>query len=116
DLQVFDHDPEQPDKLLRALGEWCIRFAPVVSVDLPDGLLIDASGCTHLWGDEKAYLKEINTRFTAFGYHIRIAMADTAGAARAVCRYGQNLSVVAPGRQTEVLSVLPSAALHLEVT
>src|SRR5690606_22339032 len=74
------------------------------------------SGCTHLWGDEKAYLKEINTRFTAFGYHIRIAMADTAGAARAVCRYGQNLSVVAPGRQTEVLSVLPSAALHLEAT
>ena len=52
DLQIFDYDPQQPCKLLSALAEWCIRYTPFVSVDLPDGLILDASGCTHLWGGE----------------------------------------------------------------
>ena len=39
DLEVLDDKPELPTKLLQRLAEWCIRFTPVVAVDLPDGLM-----------------------------------------------------------------------------
>lgn len=115
DLQVFDYHPEQPYKLLNALAEWCIRYSPLVAIDLPDGLLLDASGCTHLWGGEEKYLQDIDKKFRGFGYHTRTAMADTSSAAWAVCHFGQAGYVVAPGKQAEVLTALPPDALRLEM-
>jgi protein ImuB len=48
-LQVLDHLPGKEAKLLRQLGLWCIRYTPVVAIALPDGLILDISGCAHLW-------------------------------------------------------------------
>src|SRR5690606_9406310 len=52
DLAVMDDQPDLAGRVLKRLAEWCIRFTPVVAVDLPDGLLFDATGCAHLWGGE----------------------------------------------------------------
>jgi protein ImuB len=114
DLQVFDFDPEQAQKLLRALAEWCIRYTPLVSIDTTEGLILDVSGCTHLWGGEENYLKDIHQRFRKFGYHIRTAIADTAGCAWAICHYAANGSIIPEGEQAMALMPLPSAALRLE--
>lgn len=113
-LQVLDDQPHLAEKLLKALAEWCIRYTPVVAIDFPDGLVLDASGCAHLWGGEHSYLKDINTRLEGGGYHVRAAMADTIGTAWAVARYGQSSPVIGPGLQKEALLPLPPAALRLE--
>lgn len=114
ELQVFDYEAERPQKLLSALAEWCIRYTPFVAIDHPDGLLLDASGCTHLWGGEKGYLEELSKRFNGFGYTTRLAMADTIGCAWAFSRYGKNGSVIERGSELAVLSPLPPPALRLE--
>lgn len=116
ELMVIDDLPGQADKLLTALAEWCIRFTPVAAIDLPDGLILDVSGCTHLWGGEQPYLKDIHARLTAFGYDIRLAIADTPGTAWAVSRYGQVSPIVEPGKQLAALMPLPAIALRLEPT
>src|SRR5258708_20477781 len=36
-LEVIDDIPGQAAKLLKALGEWCIRYTPLIPLDLPDG-------------------------------------------------------------------------------
>jgi protein ImuB len=113
-LQVFDDKPGLTEKLLHALAEWCIRYTPIVGVDLPDGLLLDITGCAHLWGGERAYLKDMVTRLRGSGYDVRAAIADTIGTAWAVCRYGTVTPVVRPGAQAAALSLLPPAALRLE--
>ena len=113
DLQVFDYDGEQREKIMDALAEWCIRYTPFVSVD-GDSLFLDASGCTHLWGGEEGYLKEIHQRFRDFGYHIRTGMADTIGCAWAVCYYGEKSAIVPEGMQGNALRMLPPASLRLE--
>lgn len=116
-LQVFDTQKGLEQKLLTALAEWCIRFTPFASVDMPDGLILDATGCTHLWGGEENYVKDIAARLGAFGYDVRVAMADTVGAARGIARYGTGIiSVVKSGGQLEALMPLPPDALHLEET
>jgi protein ImuB len=113
-LLVLDHPAGKETALLRQLGLWCIRYTPFVAVDMPDGLLLDISGCAHLWGGEREYLKEIVNKLRASGYDARAAIADTIGAARAVSRYGKTTPIIGPGMQAEALTDLPPAALRLE--
>ncbi|MEO6327293.1 MAG: DNA polymerase Y family protein [Ginsengibacter sp.] len=113
-LQFFDDKPQLPAKLLNGIAHWCIRYSPVVAIDLPDGLILDATGCAHLWGGEKQYLTDIFKRLKSFGYNVSIAIADTVGAAWAIARFGHDSFIVETGQQTAALLSLPSAALRLE--
>jgi protein ImuB len=113
-LTVLDDDPKLIERLLKALAEWCICFTPIVAIDPPDGLILDASGCAHLWGGEQAYLHDIVTKLTNFGYNVNAAIADTIGMAWAMARYGDGNSIVPPLQQMEALLSLPSAALRIE--
>ena len=112
-LQVLDDKPMLAQRLLKKFAEWCIRFTPVVSADEPDGLLLDATGCAHLWGGENNYLDEIIKRISTLGYDVRAAMADTIGAAWAVARFRTDVAIVENGRHTAALLPLPPAALRL---
>ncbi len=113
-LYYFDDRPRLPAYLLKKMAEWCIRFAPVVAVDEPDGIILDASGCAPLWGSDAAYLTDIYNRFIKRGYDIRLSMADTIGAAWAMTRFGPRQSIIPPGEQMSALLSLPPASLRLE--
>lgn len=113
-LLVMDDDPRLAQKTLTALAEWMLRYTPIAAVDAPAGLLLDASGCAHLWGGERVYGADMLAKMKGFGYDVRLGMADTIGAAWAVSRYGKGGAIVAPGRHVEALKPLPAAALRLE--
>ena len=114
-LQVFDDKPERAAKLLKGLGEWCIRYSPIVAAGLSDGLILNVSGCTHLWGSEHDYLKDIVTRLKDKGYDVRAAIADTIGAAWAISRFGKHqITVIDCNAHAQALLPLPPAALRLE--
>lgn len=113
-LNVLDDLPGLPEKLLKGLGEWCIRFTPVVAIDLPDGLILDVSGCAHLWGGEKLYLEHIISRLKSLGYSINAAIADTIGAAWAFARFGNGATIIETNKQATALLSLPPQSLRLE--
>lgn len=115
-LQILDDKPELPAKLLNALAEWCLRYTPAIAVDMPDGLLLDMTGCAHLWGGEKEYLKEIVLKLRTSGYDVRAAIADTIGTAWAVARFGRVTPLINAGEQAAALATLPPTALRLEPT
>jgi protein ImuB len=112
-LQVLDDKPELVDKLLKRIAEWCIRFTPFAAIDLPDGIILDVTGCTHLWGGDQPFLSDIVKRLKARGYHVRAAIADTIGTAWAVARFGDSF-IIPPDQQSEALLPLPPVALRLE--
>lgn len=112
-LKVIDEIPGQDAKLLNAIGEWCIRFTPVVAVDMPDGLILAISGCAHLWGGEEKYMEDIAMKLRNRGYETRMAIADTIGMAWATARFSEN-KTIEPGRHQEALLSLPPAALRLD--
>ncbi|MEZ5017281.1 MAG: DNA polymerase Y family protein [Flavipsychrobacter sp.] len=115
-LQVFDDQHGKDVTLLTAIAEWCIRYTPIAAIDPPDGLILDVSGCTHLWGSELQYLKDLLGRLSAFGYSVRPGMADTIGCAWAIARFGLSNPVIESGKQVEALNLLPPAALRLETS
>lgn len=115
ELEMLETEAGRAEKLLQALAEWSILYTPYVAVDLPDGLVLDSSGCTHLWGGEADYLEHITAKLGSYGYTVQVAMADTVSAAWAVARFGGE-AIVVSGRQREVLRSLPPLALRLEAT
>jgi protein ImuB len=113
-LLVLDDKPEHSNTLLTGIAAWCIRYTPSVATDPPDGLLLDVTGCAHLWGGEKEYITGIYKRFKSFGYNIRISIADTIGTAWAVARFAQGSCIVESGLQNTALLSLPPSALRLK--
>ena len=113
-LEVFDNKEGRNNKLLKGLAEWAIRYTPFVAIDPPDGLILDVSGCPHLWGGEDAYLNDITMRLKNLGYEIRTAIADTIGTTWAVGRYGE-CKIVPTGGQFNAILPLPPISLRLEI-
>jgi len=113
DLEVTDAKEGLNKRLLKVLGLWCIRYTPIAAMDLPDGLILDISGCAHLWKGENHYLKDIVVKLQKRGFHVRMAIAGTIGAAWAMARFGKN-PIVDDGREIDALMPLPPAALRLE--
>jgi protein ImuB len=113
-LEVLDDQPERARQLLRSFALWSIRYTPIAAIDLPDGLVLDISGCPQLWGGERPYLKQIVTTLRGKGYDVRGAIADTIGAAWAIARYGRTTPIIEPGATVDALLPLPVTALRLD--
>ncbi len=105
DLLVMEAQLEADDAALRKLAGWCLRYAPLVATDPPDGVWIDVTGAAHLHGGEAALLADLRRRLRRAGYASRAAIAATPGAAYALARYGE------PG--SEDLDALPVESLRL---
>lgn len=113
ELLTADADPEGDLEALAALADWCVRFSPAVALDPPDGLFLDVSGVSHLWGGEAAMAEDLTARLAANGIPVRTAIADTAGAAWALARFSE-ARIAPPGEQGPLLAPLPAAALRLD--
>jgi protein ImuB len=92
-LAVAEHDPAADHALLERVADACDRFTPLVALDPPDGIVLDITGCAHLFGGEAALARALAARLTAAGLSVRIAVADTPACAFAVARCGPRDSV-----------------------
>ncbi|MFN7054013.1 Y-family DNA polymerase [Hyphomonas sp.] len=100
---------------LAALAGWMVRFSPLVALDGADGLMLDITGCAHLFGGEAGMAAEMSARLKRAGYGHRIAVAGTPGAAHALAREAGPGAppVLASGEEAEGLAHLPMQALRL---
>lgn len=105
---------------LKRLADWCGRYTPWTAPDRvglegePDGILMDITGCDHLFGGEAALIDDLVRRFSGFHIRARVAVASTPGAAWAVARFGSARTQVLPiGGEEAALAALPVAALRL---
>jgi protein ImuB len=116
ELVIHHADPVADAEGLERLAIWALRYSPVVATDDPDGLVIDATGASHLYGGENAMLTDVISRLEAVGIAARAAMADTRGAAHALARFAARPSLVVPELESaERIKPLPIAALRLAV-
>src|SRR5262245_4566394 len=88
-IAVAEADPAADRRLLETIANWCDRYTPLVGLDPPDGLVLDVTGCAHLFGGEAALARDLVRRLATQGFQARVAVADTVGCAFAVARYGE---------------------------
>lgn len=115
DLIIQDAQLAADAEALERLALWALRrYSPVVAVDAPDGLVIDATGAAHLFGGEEAMLADLLQRVNAVGIRARAAMADSWGAAHGLARFRKLTSFIAPPNETaRNVEPLPIAALRI---
>jgi protein ImuB len=91
-LATLPDDPAAVAQRLDALVAAMRRFSPMVAADPPDGVMIDITGCAHLFAGEaamaRAALALVGEGAGKGGHRCRHALADHAPAARALVRFG----------------------------
>lgn len=114
-LHVVELDEAADAAALERLGQWALsRYSPLVALDPPDGLMIEAHGASHLWGGEARMLADIERRWKAAGIQLRAGLAPTALAARALARHGaEPFAIVPPAGLPQAIAGLPVAALGI---
>ena len=111
-LEAWPHDAAGDAALLdRVLGAFG-RFSPMAALDAPHGLVLDVTGCAHLFGGEEGLAETAAALARKLGLQPRLAMARTPQTARALARFGVG-GITPEGDDRTVARRLPVAALEL---
>ncbi len=91
EVDSIPHDAAADTRLLEIIAEGCDRFTPSVALDPPDGLILDITGCAHLWDGEAGLISALAAYLVKAGLTLRLALGDTPDQARALARHGGDL-------------------------
>lgn len=110
DLAIAEADAASDNRFVEALAERCSRFTPSVGLDRPDGIILDITGCAHLFGGEPPLQELILNSLRNVGLSLRSSIAGTPDAARAFVRFGKT-RISPHGKDETLVKRLPVAAL-----
>ena len=119
DLVHEDADMMADQRALSGLALWLMRFSPKICVEPPDGVLLDVTGCSGLWGGEEALLLALQQALARAHIPHRLALAGTVGAASALARHGPDQIqgnkpiLIEPTGERAALAHLPMRCLRL---
>lgn len=108
-LSVFEHEPEVDRAFLEWLADGCGRYTPLIETKPPLGMLLDISGCEHIWNGETGLHHNLSQRLTQMALTHMIALAETPEKAWALTCHGD-----AEIRHSGDVRRLPVRALELE--
>jgi protein ImuB len=86
-LQTATEIQGADEAFLRALCRWAGKFSPWVAPEPPDAIVLDLTGCAHLFGGEAGLLRQIEAECDDLRLTVRAGVADTRGAAWALARH-----------------------------
>lgn len=112
-LDVVEADEVADALLLEAIADWCDRFTPLVALNGPYGLLLDISGCAHLFSGEAKMLQTICDYLHGQEIRVQTAIAGTSVAAIALA-IGASGSIVGNGKEKDAVSLLPVSVLGID--
>lgn len=98
DLITRAQNEQLEARFLTSLRRWAGKFSPWVAEEPPNALVVDLTGCAHLFGGEGPLVTQVEEDCADLGLSVHIGIADTKGAAWALARYaGQPLGMTRTG-------------------
>ena len=116
-LVAMDLDRTADRAWLERMADFCDRYTPLVALDEPGGVLLDITGCAHLFGGEQALQNDLRARCAKADMDIRTAIASTPDTARALARFAnehKGKTIVPAGQEAEAVASLPVNALGID--
>jgi protein ImuB len=110
-LQAHLRDAASERRALEHIAGWGGQFTPVVSVCLPDAVLLEIASSVALFGGLRALQLRMSEGLAELGYAAAIATAPTPGAAQLLARAGMSIAVTDPARLADALRALPLTLL-----
>ena len=114
-LITVPEEPMRDGAFLKTLQRWTIKFTPWSSCEGKDCVLLNITGCAHLFGGEAAMAELIAVELADMQIETRIGIADTKGAARAAAHYGsEKNTIITSGNIRDYLVQFPIEALFTD--
>ncbi len=113
ELVLRPANPEADLAFLERLALWATRFTPLAAIDPPDGLVLDVTGCTDLFGGEATLLARVTGHLDRGGIAVQGVVAGIVDAAVALARAGHHGRAVPPGGEIAAIAALPLGILRL---
>jgi protein ImuB len=113
-LIAVDADAPADEAALAKLAAWCERYTPMAASAPPDGLWLDITGCSVVFGGETELVGDLVRRLMWNAIPCRVAVAGTCGAARALAHTGEAQTILPPGDEPAALADLPVTCLRLD--
>ncbi|MEQ8658630.1 MAG: DNA polymerase Y family protein [Hyphomicrobiales bacterium] len=111
-LAAIDIDRPADTAWLERMADFCDRYTPLVALDGTDGVVLDITGCAHLFGGEAALRNDLHERCTKAGMEMVSAIAATPDTARALARFGGG-AIVETGQEPSAVAALPVGAIGM---
>jgi protein ImuB len=108
ELAVVDHDEAADGRLLARMADLCDRYTPMVALKPPGALVLDVTGCAHLFDGEAGLAGDAKRRLQPWVTGIRAGLASSPEAAFALARFGP------AGAGEDILPRLPVEALEID--
>jgi protein ImuB len=89
--------PAAEAEFLATLRRWAGKYSPWVGAEPPAALILDITGCAHLFGGETGLMEAVARDCDGLGLTVRAGLADTVGAAWALARFAGVAAVGAHG-------------------
>lgn len=115
ELDIRAADPAADAAVLDQLALHAVRhWTPTAAVSGADGIWLDLTGVTHLFGGEDRFCARLLGFCRRLHLTARVAVAGTPGLAHALARFGgRAIEQVDAGREAQALASLPLASLRL---
>ncbi len=106
-LIVRARDPVAEQESLAGLAAWAGRFTPAVSLQLPDGLLLEIGSCLSLHRGLDNLLGQVRSGLSEMGYAFTHACAPTPHGAWLLALAGMETAIRASAQLEQMLAALP---------
>lgn len=104
-------DRAADNALIAHLADVCLAFTPSLAIEEPDGLVLDITGCAHLFGGEAGLARRALMTLRRNGISsAQFAIATTPEMARALARFGRGCPII--DQDASKVRSLPVAALE----
>jgi protein ImuB len=105
-LVVRNRDLAAEQESLEGLASWAGSFTPAVSLQPPEGLLIEIGSCLRLHRGFKNLIAQMRSGLNEMGYSASLACAPTPHAAWLLALAGQEIAIRDPAKLEKVLGAL----------
>jgi protein ImuB len=119
DLLLLERDATAEAEALEQIAAWALQFTPSVSLQPPDGVLLEVAPSLRLFGGRDRLLARLRREIDALGFRTRLGTAPTAAGAWLMARWQDGGNVEHESQLESRLAPLPlglmaSAAPHLD--
>ena len=85
-LEAVPENTEADAQFLESIADWCLRYTPLIACDATDDLLLDITGCAHLYGGEAALIAAYLTVTGPASAAVRLLALDPIQVSAAIAR------------------------------
>jgi protein ImuB len=106
-LHLIEHQPVNERNALEQVATWLLQFTPNVSLQAPDGIVMDLHASLRLFGGREHLVARLRSGLSSLGFSAHLSTAPTATAAWLLARWQDARHIEHESQLVQALAPVP---------